>query len=36
LVPVGGTDGALLVRAVVEHRRAGSAAPAVAAAAQRS
>jgi Zn-dependent protease len=40
LVPVGGTDGALLVRAVVEHRRAGRragpTAPAVAAAAQRS
>lgn len=36
LVPVGGTDGALLVRAVVEHRRAGSAAAAVAAAVQRS
>jgi Zn-dependent protease len=35
LVPVAGTDGALLVRAVVEHRRAGPRAPAVAAA-QRS
>jgi hypothetical protein len=36
LVPVGGTDGALVVRAVVEHRRAGRGAPAVAAAAQRT
>jgi Zn-dependent protease len=36
LVPVGGTDGALVVRAIVEHRRAGRGAPAVAAAAQRT
>jgi Zn-dependent protease len=36
LVPVGGTDGALLVRAVVQHRRNGRTAPAVAAAAQHS
>jgi Zn-dependent protease len=35
LVPVGGTDGALLVRAVAEHRRASRSAPAVATAGPR-